>query len=213
MIVMDDESVTAAAESDATEVVAETALAPELAWSDDTEVDEPERAPWGVAWRRAAVVLAVCLMAAALVVLGWRDWSAQHRSATAPVSVSPAGPMTSPAASPAPAAAVPAPPSQTTPAPEAPTSVAQTMAPPPAAASAADRDAAFLALVSGADVHSPTDAQAIHNGHLVCKQLDQGLSRQYIAGRIQAVSPAVTADQIQSVIGAAITAYCPQYAN
>lgn len=54
--------------------VSETAAAPPvttdasdsmLAWSDDSGIDEPERAPWRVAYWRAAAVLAACLVVAA----------------------------------------------------------------------------------------------------------------------------------------------------
>lgn len=177
-----------------------------LAWSDDEAADvEPEPAPWGVAWRRAAVVLAVCLMAAALVVLGWRDWSTQHRSTpaptpeAAPTSAAPPSPTTATAASPPPAAPSPPPSS----------SVAAKMTPPPALVP--DPDTIYLQLLSDAGVTAPTKDKAIANGRLICQQLAQGHSVQAVVTEVDRVNPSLGPERSKGTVYAAIDAYCPRY--
>lgn len=44
-----------------------------LAWSQDQALDEPVRAPWGVAWRRAAALIVGGFLAAGAVVWGWEQ--------------------------------------------------------------------------------------------------------------------------------------------
>lgn len=95
----DDEADTAASET--AMAVASDAV---LAWSDDDDADEPERASWRVVCGRAAAVLAGCLMAAGLVVLAWREL-AERSPENAPVAES-----TTRASAPAPTTTEPAPP-------------------------------------------------------------------------------------------------------
>lgn len=180
-----------------------------LAWSDDAAADEPERAPWRVAWGRAGTVLAGCLAAAALVVLVWRVLPADRAptaGARAPAAVT--AQSNTPAAGPASAVA---------PSPQLPAttgSVAQKMTTPPAPpASAPDPDAIYLQLLSDAGVRAPTDEKAIANGHLICQQLEQGNTVQGVVDLVGRVNPSLGPARSEGTVYAAIDAYCPQYEN
>lgn len=181
-----------------------------LAWSDDAAPDvELERAPWGVAWRRAAVVLAVCLMAAALVVLAWRELPAQRAEEAGPPRADTAiamaqadapAPSTEPAVAPGP------------PLPATTGTVAQKMTtPPPPPGAAVDPDTIYLEMLSDAGVKAPTNEKAIANGHLICQRLDQGNTVQAVVAEVARINPSLDPARSTGVVYAAIDAYCPQY--
>ncbi|OBL08223.1 hypothetical protein A5646_12875 [Mycobacterium sp. 1245499.0] len=149
---------------------------------------------WRVAWGRAAGVLVVCLMAAAVVVLGWRQLSVQQRPeqpaprAEAPARVDAPAPISEPAVAPSP------------PLPSTTGSVAQKMTTPPAAL---DPDSIYLQLLSDAGVKAPTREKAIANGRLICQQLAQA--------EVDRVNPSLGVERANGTVYAAIDAYCPQF--
>lgn len=183
-------------------VAVDTAMADTvLAWSADDGVDEPVRVSWRNVCGRAAAVLAGCLIAAVLVVLAWRELpervSEQARTPAAEVVTQPSA--AAPSTEPAP------------PLPATTGSVAQKITPPPLPAP--DPDTEFLAAMDRAQVHMTTEAEAIGQGHHVCRSLDKGASIQGITAQILSVSPGISEPQVRSVVYAAVDAYCPQYDN
>ncbi len=186
---------------DATEFLPPDTAPASLAWSDADTAEEPGRASWRSTWGRSAAVLAVCLMAAALVVLGWRDLSVPPERASAPRSETPAATQTT-TISPAPAVAPPLP--ATT------GSVAEKLTIPPAAL---DPDSIYLQLLSDAGVKAPTREKAIANGHLICQQLAQGSTVDDVKAEVNRVNPSLGVNRSNGTVYAAIVAYCPQYDN
>lgn len=183
-------------------VAVDTAMADTvLAWSADDDVDEPLRASWRNVCGRAAAVLVGCLMAAGLVILAWRELPEQTPENAPPVAAVTA----TQARAVAPTSEPPPPLPATT------GSVAQKITPPPLPAP--DPDTEFLAAMDRAQVHMTTEAEAIGQGHHVCRSLDKGASIQGITAQILSVSPGISEPQVRSVVYAAVDAYCPKYDN
>jgi hypothetical protein len=189
-----------------------------LAWSDVDGSMEPARASWHVTWWRAAAVIAMSLTAAALIVLGWPEWSGNRQSA---------GTRIPPAETTSARMADAAPPSQPSAAsqpmrPE-PTETATAAIPPPPVHS--DRDVIYLQMMAVAGVDAGTKDASISIGHQICQKLDQGESAKDIVWEIinpsakdvmwEIVNPAQAVSHVaaSSVVAAAVTAYCPKYEN
>jgi serine/threonine protein kinase, bacterial len=90
----DDQPATAAAESDATTIVASpTEAAPELAWSlaDDVDPTPVGRQSWGLAWGQAAVFLSIgAVVALVIAVVGWTILRSHHDPQPLPPEAHPA---------------------------------------------------------------------------------------------------------------------------
>lgn len=165
-----------------------------LAYSEAAEDDSVERQSWRVTWRRSAMVLVVCLLIAAAVVLGWSGRSPEARTPPSAVAVQPAPVPPTKEAMVSPSAVA-----------TAMNTTAQRLTPP-------DQDTVYLAQLDRVNVHWPTTAESIRNGHLVCQSLDEGDSFQSVATHILSMSgPTVTYGQVAEAVGAAIYAYCPKY--
>lgn len=158
-------------------------------------VEEPVQGSWWSASSHAVMVLAGCLMTAAVVLVGWRAQAVQYRSVPTPA---PRGAASS--APPAVSAPTVLPPSD---------NAAQKITPPPAP----DPDTEFLAAMDRAQVHMASEAAAIEQGHRVCRSLDSGASVQGVTAKILSISPGLSEPQVRTVVWAAVDAYCPQFDN
>lgn len=173
-----------------------TASAESLAWAEDDSLDETPIGSWRAVLLRAAAVLAFCVLTAVGVVVVWRELPGTPPAAPPPSAA------TQTTLLPPPTKEAVANPTVVTTAMD---SRAQKINPP-------NPDTVYLAQLDRANVHWTTEAEAIRNGHLVCRALDEGDSFQTIATHILNISaPSVTYGQVASAVGAAIYAYCPQH--
>lgn len=188
-----------------------TAAAPELAWSDEMEPDEPQRQPWGLAWGRAAVL---ALGAAAVVgVVGLIGWAVK------PVHAPGVRQPTATAARPTPAARQP---TVAAPAPtvtvQAPTASPQfndgdgetSALPPtrsPAPASADDR---FISWLADDGMTPDNRSLTLRQGRTTCAAFREGDPRPAILRWTQANTglPEFAAADFVKI---AVNAFCPEY--
>jgi hypothetical protein len=158
-------------EDDMTGVVPPTVGAPELAWSADTEPDEPQRQPWRLVYRRAAMLILGATAVAGMI--GLIGWASKPVGLSTPLEMPPTTTV-APAAQPSMVPAQPAPPSTVTAAPPAISAAQET---PPSTAPLTFTTAADQAFLDRqvADGWFITDPQQmLRTAHEVCRRFKLG---------------------------------------